>query len=561
MMKKYIGLFLLASATGMNTQAQWTTDLALNTTVRASSGNNAAVLLVADGPDGSTYTSWFETYNGDYQLRMQRLDADGNRLWPDTGLVVSAFPQNSALFRYDLTSDADGNAIIAFQDERTGTLDIVAYKIGADGTFIWGADGVELPTPGTTGLAPNVAGLSNGNSVVSWGTNSSPGHVAFQLIGPTGNLLLTAPTELSAATRLSRPVPVPMSDGGFILQYELEGSNFLAPATMYAQRFDAEGAPVWANPIVVSTKTIAGFYFPSPVSDGHDGVYLAFNTGNPDNGSFTDVYVQRIRSDGSLWSATGTRMDNSSTTQKFTFGKGMVRVNDVDGLMVPMQVTDGAQGQSGVSVQRVDTAGAVQLGIAAIPVIAVTADYVQPWDISAVSDGELSAFGDGAVIVHSSGSFGQQTIAATRVDIDGNPLWIPAQHDICTLNSNKDDIQTSALRNGQVVVEWQDDRALSGIYAQNIDGLDLTIGIQPVEAAHGTVRLESNPADSPVLLVDPVSGPEATVTVFDAQGKQVYNNTMATSNRMELPLRDVIPGIYTIRVDTKDQVATVRWVK
>lgn len=561
MMKKYIGLFLLASATGMNTQAQWTTDLSVNTTVRASSGNNAAVPLLADGPDGSTYTSWFESYNNDYQLRMQRLDADGNRLWPDSGLVVSAFPQNSAIFRYDLASDADGNAVVAFQDERTGTLDIVAYKIGPDGSFLWGADGVELPTPGTTGLAPNVSALSNGNSVVSWGTNNSPGTVAFQLIDPTGNLLLTVPTELSAATRLSRPVPVATSDGGFILQYELEGANFLAPATMYAQRFDAAGTAVWANPVVVSTKTIAGFYFPSPVSDGQDGFYLAFNTGNPNNPSFGDVYAQRVRSDGSLWSAQGTRMDNSDATQKFTFGKGLVRVNDADGLMVPMQVTDGAQGQSGVSVQRVDTAGAVQLGLAAIPVLAVSADYVQPWDISAVSDGELSAFGDGAVIVTSTGGFGQQTLAATRVDISGDPLWIPAQHDICTLNSNKDDLQTSTLRNGQVVAEWQDDRGLSGIYAQNITELDITTGIQPVETANGPVRLESNPTDRPVLLVDAAFGPEATVTVFDAQGKQVYGQAIATSTRMGLPLENMAPGIYTIRVRTKDQLATVRWVK
>ena len=346
---------------------------------------------------------------------------------------------------------------------------------------------------------------------------------------------------------------MPTSDGGFILQYELEGANFLAPATMYAQRFDADGAPVWSAPIIVSTKTISGFYFPSPVSDGQDGLYLAFTTGNPNNPNLSDVYAQRVRGDGSLWAGEGARMDNSDATQKFTFGKGLVWLNDADGLIVPMQVTDGAQGQSGVSMQRVDTAGAVQLGTAAIPILAVSAEYVQPWDISATSDG--------AVILTSTGGFGQQSIAATRVDISGDPLWTPAQQAISTVTSNKDDIQASTLRNGQVVVEWQDDRTLSGIYAQNIENLDMTIGVHPMEAGKGAVRLESNPTDRPVLLVDPAFGPQATVTVFDAQGEQVFKKVLATAPRVQLPLENVAPGIYTIRMNTKDRIATVRWVK
>lgn len=550
-MKKYFTPLLMAASIAV--QAQWTTDLSMNTAVRAASGNDAGSMLIADGPEGSTYSCWFEHDGGGYELRMQRLDAAGNRLWPDDGLVVSDHPQNSAIFRYGLTSDADGNALVSFQDQRTGVLDIVAYKLAPDGSFLWGADGVELPTPGTTGLGTTVAGLSNGNSVVAWNTNSSPGHVAFQLVGPTGDLLLTVPTELSAATRLSRPVPVATSDGGFILQYELEGFNFLAPATMYAQRFDAAGTAVWANPIVVSTQTISGFYFPSPVTDGHDGLYVAFNTSNPDNASFTDVYVQRVRGNGSLWSATGTRMDNSSITQKFTAGKGLGWVSDGNGVMVPLQVTDGAQGQSGCSVQRVDTAGVRQLGDAAVAVIPVTAAYVAPEDISATVDG--------AVIVHEQGAFGQVHIAATRVDLSGLPVWTPAQMDLSTANSNKDDGQTTSMRSGQVVTVWQDDRALSGVYAQNITGLDITSGIGPVPMASNSVRMEMNPADTPVLLLDPEFGPEVTVAVFDLQGKRVFGATFASAPRLVLPLQGSLPGLYTIRVEGKDRTVAVRWMK
>ena len=79
-MKKILTLFLLAITVGPAAQAQWTTDVSLNTTVRAVSTGEAAVQLITEGPDGSTYASWFENGSGSYQLRMQRLDMDGNRI-------------------------------------------------------------------------------------------------------------------------------------------------------------------------------------------------------------------------------------------------------------------------------------------------------------------------------------------------------------------------------------------------------------------------------------------------------------------------------------------------
>lgn len=554
-MKRTVPFILLAFAASISAQAQWTTDLTTNTYMRAVSSGDVNTPLVADGPDGSTYACWFENgSNYGYQLRMQRLDASGNRMWPDSGLVVSDQPQNSAIFRYDLKSDAEGNAVVGFQDERTGSLDIVAYKIAPDGTFLWGPDGIELPTPGTTGLAPVVAPLSNGNTAIAWNTNNSPTQTAFQIVGPTGTLLLTNPMTISATTAAGRPTLTATSDGGFILQYVISNGGFgLPPGIMYAQRYDSTGTAVWANALQVSSKVVAFFYFPEPIPDGHDGFYLAFNTGNPDNASFTDVYVQHVRGNGTLWSTDGTRMDNSSTTQKFTAGHGLAWVNDDDGLMVPIQVTDGAQGQSGLSVQRVDTAGTRQLGDAAVNVIPVTATYVQPTDISATNDG--------AVITHYSGAFGQVHLAATRVDLSGTTVWSPAQMDLSTANSNKSRVQMTDMREGQMVVVWDDDRTMGGIYAQNISGLDPTTGVQAIASTSGLLRLEQNPANSPVLLIDPSFGAGSVLQVYDPQGRLAYATRLVSTDRVQLPLGGLAAGLYTIRLAGNGRAATVRWVK
>lgn len=552
-MTRSLSLTVYALATALTVNAQWTTDVSVNTTVRSVNTGEATTPLTAEGPDGSTYVSWFENPFGQYQLRMQRLDAGGIPLWPDTGLVVSDQPQNSAIFRYDLKSDDDGNAIVAFQDERTGDLDVVAYKIGPDGTFLWGPNGVQLPTPGTTGLAPVVAALSNGNAAIAWNTNDAPGMVAVQLVGPAGAQLLATPMLIDASTKVGRPKLIATHDGGFILQYVVSNGSFgIPPGTMYAQRYDAYGISVWPNAVQVSSKPVAFFYFPEPVPDGQDGFFLAFNTGNPDNANFTDVYVQRVRANGSLWSIDGTRTDNLASIQKFTAGKGLALIGNDEGLMVPLQITDGAQGQSGVAVQRLDTAGTRLLGDQAVTVIPMGAAPVSPWDVSATDDG--------AVIAHISGTFGQVHIAATRVALDGTPVWTPAQRDLCTANSNKDDIQLTGEEDGQMVAVWQDDRSPNGIYAQNLDSLDISTGVAHVSTTRDRVRLEQNPTDAPVLLLSPAFQGDAQVQVFDAQGKMAYTTQLSVGNRIKLPLSDLPHGLYSIRVIANGSTAVVRWV-
>lgn len=553
-MNRSISLAVLVLLTASSASAQWTDDVSVNTTVRSVTAGEGAVPLIAEGPDGSTYISWFENESGSYQLRMQRLDANGYPQWPATGLLESDHPQGTAIFGYDLQSDDEDNAIVAFQDERTGTLDVVAYKIAPDGTFLWGPDGVELPTPGTTGISPAVAALENGNTAIAWNTNSSTGQVALQLLGPTGTLILPVPLMVSASTTVGRPRLIATDDGGFILQYVVDNGSFgLPPGTMYAQRYDAAGTTVWPSAVQVSSKAISFFFFPHLVPDDLDGYYVAFNSGNPSNPNMTDVYVQRVRGNGTVWSVEGTRCDNGNTTQKFIAGKGLALVDEDDGLMVPLQVTDGAQGQSGVAVQRLDTAGVRQLGDAAVVIIPVSALADAPNDIAATDDG--------AVIIHNAGAFGQVQLAATRVDLDGATLWTPAQRPVSTVNSNKDDVQLTEEEDGRIVAVWQDDRNPVGIYAQAIDSLDITTAVAALPAEGQLLRLEQNPANAPVLLLSTDFNGMVQIQVSDAQGKLAYTAQTASNSRVALPLDGLDHGLYTIRVTGNGHTAAVRWVK
>jgi hypothetical protein len=303
---------------GAALHAQWTDNTLLNTSVRSGSGVDAVTPLMSDGPDGSTYVSWFDGQPGGYQLQMQRLDVNGYPLWAGEGLLVSDHPQNSALFRYDLKTDNEGNAIVAFQDERSGHLDIVVYKVGPAGDLMWGADGVPLTDPASTqGLAPVIGVLSSNEVVIAWkASDDTDKWVAMYQVLADGSVPFQPPYQITGPAKYSRPKVIPTNNNGFFVQYVEEVGNFPFTCTMYAQAFDGDGN-VYGT-FTVSTKTISVFYFPEPVPDGESGFYVAFTTSNPDNQALSDVYVQHMDMTGTTWSETGVEAAVGTATHRFT---------------------------------------------------------------------------------------------------------------------------------------------------------------------------------------------------------------------------------------------------
>src|SRR5262249_61757741 len=64
-------------------------DSLANLVIKDNAGIDEVTPLQATTSDGRTYISWFESSGGNYKLMMQLLDAQGNKLWGDDGLLVS----------------------------------------------------------------------------------------------------------------------------------------------------------------------------------------------------------------------------------------------------------------------------------------------------------------------------------------------------------------------------------------------------------------------------------------------------------------------------------------
>ncbi|NKQ35167.1 MAG: hypothetical protein HF973_06060 [Chloroflexi bacterium] len=109
-------------------------------------GGDQAIPRIMPGDNGGFYVAWFSNPPGreNYDVRMQRYDAQGNAQWEENGRILSDNKSNTWISDYVFTKDNDGNLILAFQDMRTGSSNLYAYKFSPDGKPLWGENGLPM---------------------------------------------------------------------------------------------------------------------------------------------------------------------------------------------------------------------------------------------------------------------------------------------------------------------------------------------------------------------------------------------------------------------------------
>ena len=111
-----LSLCAVGAATAL---AGWPVDPAVNLPV-ADRPSEQVIPLVAGTSDGGCYIGWFDLASGNYDVYLQRLDNEGNELWPHNGILISNHPQNTWLCDWFLMADSGDNAVLAFVDTRAG---------------------------------------------------------------------------------------------------------------------------------------------------------------------------------------------------------------------------------------------------------------------------------------------------------------------------------------------------------------------------------------------------------------------------------------------------------
>jgi hypothetical protein len=469
---------LLAAIIPALSFSQWSTSPAVNNAINTLSGEQA-IPKIATCPSGDTYIASFSNEGGNYNVRLQRLDAQGNALWATNGILISDNPQMSWLTDWDMTADASNHAILTFQDIRNGgNNNVVAYRISPSGTFVWGDDGIALSNSTAFNAAPKVCVTAAGNAVFAWQADEV---VIMQKVSPSGSLLWgTSGITLSGTATYSWPQLLPVGADEVILKYFIDTGSFPALTRhIYAQRFNSSGTAVWSSATTVSNAGgITAWTQVLPfINDGQDGFFIAWHDQRYGPGQPPKIYVHRINSAGqALFTANG--VEASSSSYMLTEAALALPPGSSDVYVFYNEIEPMFQSDWGVSGQKISSSGSKLWGVNGISFIPVTGTQVYIVNVRNTPT-------DVVLFYEEYVGMADMLLKAARINTSGGFVWTPSIKAISTVVSEKVHPEVNEFANNQWILAWEDDRnGDKDIFAQNIQlGGDLG----PYDPQEGTI--------------------------------------------------------------------------
>ena len=246
------GIFLAVLLLGMakaSAQTQWTED---GTRFATSTASFVHHQITPDG-HGGFFMVWEDNPSGDNDVYAQWIDASGQKRWGASGVVVTSASGDQ---RYPaVLADGQGGAFVAWQDEVSG--DIVAQQISASGTLLGAANGLVVCAASGVQSLVQIVSDGQGGAILAWEDRraGSTADIYAQRLSDQRQLLWNA-TGMPVCTATE-------SQAFFKLKADGAGGAYLAwqdgrsgSQDIYAQRLDANGAPVWTvNGLAVCTAT------------------------------------------------------------------------------------------------------------------------------------------------------------------------------------------------------------------------------------------------------------------------------------------------------------------
>ncbi|MCB2212822.1 T9SS type A sorting domain-containing protein [bacterium] len=511
----FVALLALILIAG-TASAQWPDDPATNLVLSSGAGEQT-VPLIERTSDGGAWILFYNNGSGNYDVYLQRLDANGNVMFGN-GLLVSDNAQNSWVTEWDFAVDANDNAIVCTNDVRAGTdWDVYGYSIAPDGTFNWGPDGIVLSDDTDDDLAQQICVCANGDVVFAW---QSDLNINLRRVDSNGaDVWDPAIIEITDLYQVSIPRMAPTSDGGFILQWiASQGSMFWSPRWLYINRFAVDGSAEW-DAYGVNLNNVGGLGIqmrPKVVNDGNDGAISYWYDSHIDN--LLHVFVQHTNQDGIvMWAENGVQASTNTAEIQMTPTIAFDDANDA--VYVMYQTANTGQTMNGIGAQKFDLDGNrlwTDNGVAITP-LGNNQPYAQRGFV---------VDGGGIMMSYKEAVFGENYsyIMATRINADGTTAWDGAPFYLCNVESPKGDHEATLTTNEQLVAVWTDDRSdpSGDLYMQNINP-DGTLGaygtpdpiyVELLNAAPLTIPAAGGTIDYDVHIVNSTATPYPNIFYF-----------------------------------------------
>jgi hypothetical protein len=479
---------LLSLVGGSGALAQWTSDASVNTPVCTAPGDQTQP-KIKRAPDGSFRVSWFDNRSGGNDVYIQKLSSAGVPEWTADGVLIADRNQSSTN-DYDLEIDADGNAFVAFGDDRQGgSLKATVAKVSPSGTILWQRN---MGSAGTA-FDPRLLVMGD-NSVIC-------AYIA-SVTGPNNSLIemyrlnATDGTDVWAGNgrvTVGEPSPVRPYNTGDLARADGDnfwmtirratGTGFTAGRHVYYQKFSGAGAAQLPTPgaptaqLMWNTDGLSIAFYPPAISDGSGGLFTAWYSGPSSN--FKNR-VQRVNSAGVLQYATPPQ-GSTGGSQANCSADFIPSTGD---MFLCWPEKNANQSLTGVGAQRFDADGNAQWGTTGFTILALGAtdkSFVQ--GVASESGGYSVFWFDYVDAVNFK-------VRGTRITQSGNNAWSPDP--IIDINSNVNPKgRLASERDGAgVVLAWHENRSGSNdIFVQRVTadgtlGVDLPQRCSPADIAY-----------------------------------------------------------------------------
>lgn len=525
-MKTVITLLALFGVTILH--AQWTTDTDANSLV-AESGE---LDVQARGTsDGKTFVVFWKNVGPptNIELRLQVIDANGNQTLGSDGMLVSdQITMSTSTVIMTSTVDANDNLYIGATGTAGGDPAFV-FKMDPDGNHLWGVNGVQVGSGNVVTVLP----LSAGGAIVSWLSGSG---AVMQKYDSNGVTVWPANQPLTTGSGNSAP-------GNF---FEVSGGEYIAVfhklltginSFLYAQRYDADGNPVWGSAVQISDRATAFIRSYKGVQDG-DVVYMGYYASA---GTRFDSYLQRINPDGSLpWGTNGSDFDTNETD--YEMETEIAFQNGSQNIWAIATYSNTSQGEHGEYVQKFDKNSGVRA-------FTNNAKVVFPIGSEKIHGGSLQLSNNTPLFIIKEGldtGVSPVTLHSVYLDVNGDFAWPEETRPVATFSASKSRINFTKQASMQSVAVFTEDKG-SGkkIYAQNV--VDDTAGIE--EFSDVSISF-ANPVKDEMIINS--SSPIEAISIYNVLGQQLYSAKYNSDTMITVNMQEWTSGLYFMNVSSKE---------
>ena len=298
--------------------------------VAAHDNNHGAIVAWSGGTSPSDWP----------HVMLQHVNGVGNVLWDAPLFAADTMFVNDGSFSG--IADEAGNLVLAWNEHHNGNYHPRLAKITPDGIRAWGDGGIWLEGVTRYSPGPTLCVDGTGGTYVAW-TTAWPADVYLRRLDSSGNSIWANDVVVCDAAQDQEDVRIAPSRTtldaveGCLLVWMDKRDTEVWYGNVYAQKFSAEGTPVWTEDgLVIVAASCVGVEEEiwrseaRVVSDGSGGLVACWRDNLSGAMLSGDLYARRVASDGSLpWGTECTPVFVSPGTQR-----GILPITTAAGLYV-----------------------------------------------------------------------------------------------------------------------------------------------------------------------------------------------------------------------------------